>query len=73
MNRKFDAVNEKFETVNGKFGAVNEKFEGKFEAMNEQFADLKAYDEATRTWTLTLLVTLAAAMFGTMARGFGWI
>jgi hypothetical protein len=28
---------------------------------------------STRTWTLTVLVTFAALVFGTMARGFGWI
>jgi hypothetical protein len=26
-----------------------------------------------RTWTLTVLATFAALVFGTMARGFGWI
>ena len=28
---------------------------------------------STRTWTLTIQVTFAAMVFGTMARGFGWI
>jgi hypothetical protein len=28
---------------------------------------------STRTWALTIPVTFAALVFGTMARGFGWI
>ena len=48
---------------------TNTRFEGVFDKMGE----IKTSIAATRTWTLTILVTLAAAMFGTMARGFGWI
>lgn len=59
LNSRFDRLTEQ---TNNRFDSVLTKIEGLGDAVT-----------STRTWTLTVLVTFAALVFGTMARGFGWI
>jgi uncharacterized coiled-coil protein SlyX len=49
-----------------KMDAMTERFDRKLEALKESIG------KAT-TWALLLYIALAAAMYGTMARAFGWI
>jgi hypothetical protein len=54
---------------------MDEKFEGvnaALAAMKESIAAVKIDIAATKVWALLLYFAFAAAMLGTMARGFGW-
>ena len=44
------------------FSAIDGKFERVFDSI-----------ASAKIWALTLYIALAVAMFGTMARGFGWL
>ncbi len=63
MRDKLDAMNDNF---NGKLDAINEKFDGKFDALTSSI-------NRTKVWALALYIALAGTLFGTLARGFGWI
>jgi hypothetical protein len=41
--------------------------------VNAALAAMKVDMAATKVWALLLYFALAAAMLGTMARGFGWL
>ena len=41
--------------------------------LNTKFAALKDEIHSAKIWTLLLYFALAAGMYATMARGFGWI
>jgi hypothetical protein len=45
---------------------MTERFDAKFDALTGSFASAKV-------WALVLYIALAAGIFGTMARGFGWV
>ena len=53
-------------SLRDKMDAMAERFDAKFDALKDSIA-------AAKVWALVLYIALAAAMFGTMARGFGWI
>ena len=52
---------------------LNSRIDRLAEQANHRFDGLGDSIASTLTWTLTALMTFAAMMFGTMARGFGWI
>ena len=53
-------------SLRDKMDALTERFDNKFDALRRSI-------ESAKIWALLLYVALAAAMYGTMARGFGWI
>ena len=53
--------------------AMTERFDGKLEALRVSIGAVKDSISKATTWALLLYIALAAAMYGTMARGFGWI
>jgi putative Mn2+ efflux pump MntP len=63
LNAKIDTAVTRLDT---KIDAVATNIDAKFVGVNQSIASAKA-------WALTLYSALAAGMFGTMARGFGWI
>ena len=58
-----DAMAERFDA---KLDTMIQRFDTKLDALKESVA-------AATNWALVLYVALTAALFGTMARGFGWI
>ena len=52
---------------------LNTKIEGVETRLNAKIDGLKDSLAAAKVWALFLYITLAAAMLGTMARGFGWL
>jgi hypothetical protein len=56
-----------------KMDAMTERFDGKLEALRVGIGAVKDSISKATTWALLLYIALAAAMYGTMARGFGWI
>jgi uncharacterized protein YlxW (UPF0749 family) len=53
-------------SLRDKMDALNEKFDAKIAQLRDSLASLKV-------WALTLYIALAGALFGVLARGFGWI
>ena len=45
---------------------IETKFDGKFDSLKDKIA-------SATVWAVLLYVALAAGVFSTMARGFGWI
>ena len=54
-----------------KLDALRERMDEKLEAVNAALAAITTDIAATKVWALLLYFALAAAMLGTMARGFG--
>ena len=52
---------------------LNAKIDGVARDLGAKIESLKDSIAAAKIWALVLYVALAAAMLGTMARGFGWI
>ena len=42
-------------------------------ALTAKVEDVKDSIASTKIWALMLYIALAAALFGTLARGFGWL
>ena len=63
LETKVDNVNQ---TLSGKVDNVNYTLSGKVDSLKDEVASAKI-------WALVLYIALAAGMFGTMARGFGWL
>ena len=61
------------ERLNSKIDAMDERLSGRMDAMDVRFNHLDATIANAKVWALTLYIALAAGMFGTMARGFGWV
>jgi hypothetical protein len=77
FDNKMDAMGPRFDK---KMDALGLRFDNKMDAMSLRFDVLNAKIEnvkdtvaAARIWALVLYAALAAAMLGTMARGFGWL
>ena len=67
LRDRIDAMNAKLsDKIDDSFNRLNDKFEAKFQSLQESIS-------AAKIWALVLYIALAAGMFGTMARGFGWI
>jgi hypothetical protein len=49
------------------------RFDSKFDELRKGIGDMKDRIGAAGYRAFLLYIALAAAMFGTMARGFGWI
>jgi uncharacterized coiled-coil protein SlyX len=77
LRDKIDALGERFDS---KLDAMTQRFEAlkdMLAATRQDVATMKeriAAEIATaKVWALVLYFALAAGMFGTMARGFGWL
>jgi predicted nucleic acid-binding Zn-ribbon protein len=70
-------IKEDVRDLRAKIDALRDRVDEKFDAVNAALAGLKdslrAEIAAARVWALLLYFALAAAMLGTMARGFGWL
>jgi len=53
--------------------ALREKLDALRDRMDAKFDTIRAEIASAKIWALLLYFALAAAMRGTMARGFGWI
>jgi hypothetical protein len=53
-------------SLRDKIDGVEKRLDGKIDRLQHSISDAKV-------WALGLYITLAAATFATMARGFGWI
>ena len=53
--------------------SLRDKIDALGAQLNAKIDGLKASLAAAKVWALLLYVALAAAMLGTMARGFGWL
>lgn len=52
--------------MDARFDALDAKFDGKIDTLRDSLASAKV-------WALVLYIALAGTLFGTLARGFGWI
>jgi uncharacterized coiled-coil protein SlyX len=59
--------------LNSRFDRLAEQTSNRFDSVIAKIDGLSDLVASIRTWTLTVLATFAALVFGTMARGFGWI
>jgi hypothetical protein len=50
-----------------------QRFDAKLDALKDSIGATKDSIGTAKVWALVLYIALTAAMFGTMARGFGWI
>lgn len=69
LAEKFETVDRQFDRIDQRFDEINQRFEGVYSRLE----DVQTAIDSTRTWTIAALITFAAVMLGTMARGFGWI
>ena len=64
-------------TLRDKIDAMAERFDSKFDALRDELrkgiGETKDRIGTAEHRAFLLYIALAAAMFGTMARGFGWI
>ena len=58
---------------NARIDRLAEQTNNRFDGVIAKIDGVGGTVASTRIWTLTVLVTFAALVFGTMARGFGWI
>ena len=81
IDRNAKSLNDR---IDGSVGKLNDKIDGlhdKLDARLQTLQDSLAHTRvslsesisAAKIWALVLYAALAAGMFGTMARGFGWI
>ena len=59
--------------LNSRIDRLAEQTNNRFDSVIAKIDGLGDSVASMRTWTLTVLVTFAALVFGTMARGFGWV
>jgi chromosome segregation ATPase len=64
------ALRDKLDDVGGQ---LNEKIDGVAGQLNGKIENVKDSIASVKIWALTLYITFAAVMLGTLARGFGWI
>jgi hypothetical protein len=71
---KIDAAGNRLDT---KIDSLSARLDGRIDALSTQldakFNPLKDSIASAKVWALALYIALAAAMLGTMARGFGWV
>jgi outer membrane murein-binding lipoprotein Lpp len=60
-------------SLRDKMDTMAERFDKKFDALRAEVAGVKDSIATANLRAFGLYIALAAAMFGTMARGFGWI
>ncbi len=64
-------------SLRDKMDDMTERFDSKFDALRDELrnsiGDTKDRIGAATSRAFVLYIALAAAMFGTMARGFGWL
>ena len=81
LHAKFDTVDKKIEVLGARLSAKDESLESKIDAVglrldqkiDARFDALRTELTSMRNWALGLYIALAAGMFATFARGFGWI
>ena len=64
------SLRDRAEAMNAK---VSEKIETSTASLNTRIDGLKDSLASTKVWALVLYIALAGSLFGTLARGFGWI
>jgi outer membrane murein-binding lipoprotein Lpp len=64
------SLRDKMDTM---YTKLSEKIEGGEHRLDAKIDKLAGSLASTARWAVALYVALAATMFGTMARGFGWI
>jgi hypothetical protein len=74
VNGRIDALEVKLDS---RFGALETKFDGRFGALDTKLTgrmDRLERDLASaKVWALLLYITLAGAVYGTLARTMGWL
>jgi hypothetical protein len=74
LNAKIDGVGTQ---LNAKVAVtsdqLNTKIDGVGNQLNNKIETVKDAIASAKVWALTLYAALAAAMLGTLARGFGWV
>jgi outer membrane murein-binding lipoprotein Lpp len=53
--------------------SLRDKVDAKFDAVNARIDKLVDSLASAKVWALTLYIALAGALFGVLARGFGWL
>jgi chromosome segregation ATPase len=53
--------------------SLRDKVDAKFDAVNGRIDGLTNAVASAKIWALVLYIALAGSLFGTLARGFGWI
>ena len=53
--------------------SLRDKMDAKFDAVNARIDKLVDSLASAKVWALVLYIALAGGLFGTLARGFGWI
>lgn len=66
-------LDDKIDKSNSSLGARIDELNAGLNGLNVRFDGVKDSITAAKTQALLLYVALAGGMFGTMARGFGWI
>jgi hypothetical protein len=59
--------------LSSRIDRLAEQTNNRFDGVIAKVDDVGDSVTSTRVWTLTVLVTFAALVFGAMAHGFGWI
>lgn len=59
--------------IHSRIDRLAEQSGNRFDGISLKIDSLSDSVTSARIWTLTVLVTFAALVFGTMARGFGWL
>ncbi len=59
--------------MDARFDAVDTKFDSTFAGVNARIDKLGDSLASAKVWALVLYIALASGMFGTLARGFGWL
>jgi len=54
-------------------GDLRTDVRGLRDRMDAKFDELRNSIASAKTWALLLYIALAGALFGTLARGFGWV
>ena len=59
--------------MDARFDFVDAKFGGKLDGVNARIDTLVDSLASAKVWALVLYIALAGGLFGTLARGFGWL
>lgn len=70
LTQRMDAMNA---TLTQRMDAMNAAMNERFEKVNAKIADLAGSLASAKVWALVLYITLAGAVYGTLARAMGWL
>ena len=60
-------------TLRDRMDAMHAQLSARIDALSAEFARLKDDIHSAKIWALLLYFALAAGVYATMARGFGWL